>query len=82
MFVSAMEFNIVIEKGEDGYLLAEVLELDGCRTQAKTMDELLDRTREVVELCLEEQTERPVRSFIGFQKIEVNGDAVATVDCC
>ncbi len=35
------DFNIVIEKGEDGYLISEVVELSGCHTQAKSMDELL-----------------------------------------
>lgn len=47
------EYNIIIEKGEDGYLISEVLEIPGCHTQAKTMDELLKRTKEAIELCLE-----------------------------
>ena len=36
-------FNVVIEKDEDGYLVASVPSLKGCHTQAKIMDELLDR---------------------------------------
>ena len=66
-------FNIIIEKGEDGYLIAEVVELPGCRTQAKNMDELIIRIREAITLylecespCIEVQNE-----FIGVQKIEV-----------
>jgi len=65
-------FNIIIEKGEDGYLISEVVELPGCHTQAKTMDELLNRTKEAVSLCLKE--EEPIigeNNFIGIQKIEV-----------
>tara|TARA_Y100000310_G_scaffold337264_1_gene423905 strand:+ start:839 stop:1075 length:237 start_codon:yes stop_codon:yes gene_type:complete len=76
-----MEFNVVIEKGEDGYLISEVLELDGCHTQAKTMDELIKRTKEVIELCLEQQgNAKPVNNFIGIQKIEVNKNAAAPVN--
>jgi len=71
------EYNIIIEKGEDGYLISEVLEIPGCHTQAKTMDELLKRTKEAIELCLEVEEDKttieikfPVK-FIGLQKIEV-----------
>lgn len=45
-------FNVVIEKDEDGYLVASVPSLKGCHTQAKTMDELLERITEAIELCL------------------------------
>jgi len=41
-------FNIIIEKGEDGYFISEVVELHGCHTQAKTIDELIERTREAI----------------------------------
>ena len=47
------EFNIIIEKGEDGYLISEVVELPGCHTQAKNMNELLERTKEAISLYLE-----------------------------
>jgi predicted RNase H-like HicB family nuclease len=64
------EFNIIIEKGEDGYFISEVVELPGCHTQAKTLDELIERTKEAIELCLE--VEQPVEEkFIGLQKIKV-----------
>lgn len=48
-------FNVVIEKDEDGYLVASVTSLKECHTQAKTMDELLQRITEAIELCLEEK---------------------------
>jgi len=44
---------VVIEKDEDGYYVASVPELPGCHTQAKTLDELMERVRESVELYLE-----------------------------
>jgi predicted RNase H-like HicB family nuclease len=67
------EFNIIIEEGEDGYLLSEVIELPGCHTQAKSMDELIKRTKEAIILYLKCQ-EKPVKvteRFIGLQKIAV-----------
>jgi len=64
-------FNIIIEKGEDGYLISEVVELPGCHTQAKSLDELLKRTKEAISLCLKEQEIEVEDNFIGMQKIEV-----------
>ncbi len=45
-----MKFNMIIEEGEDGYLISEVVELPGCHTQAKTMDDLIKRTKEAISL--------------------------------
>ena len=47
------EFTVIIEQDEGGYFVAEVPELPGCHTQAKSMDELMERTREAISLCLE-----------------------------
>jgi len=48
-----LEFNVVIEKDEDGYFVATVPALRGCRTQAKSLDVLMRRIQEAIELCLE-----------------------------
>ena len=68
-----MDFNIVIEKDEEGYLISEVVGLPGCHTQAKSMDKLIERTKEAIALYLEcEKPEIEMRSeFIGVQKVEV-----------
>ncbi len=67
-----MEFNVIIEKGEDGYLISEVVEIPGCHTQGKTMDELLERTKEAIEVCLEAGNRDYIPlKLIGLQKIEV-----------
>ena len=64
-------FTVVIEKDRQGWLVADVPELEACHTQAKTMDELLKRIREVIALCLEEQGKSPQTSFVGVQVVEV-----------
>jgi len=67
------EFNVIIEKGEDGYLISEVVELPGCHTQAKNLDELIERTKEAISLYLECQapSSEVAQKFIGLQKITV-----------
>ena len=64
------EFSVVIEKDEDGYFVASVPALRGCHTQAKSLDVLMKRIREAIELCLE--VEEPVANeFIGVQRVAV-----------
>jgi predicted RNase H-like HicB family nuclease len=66
----ALEFSVVIEKDEDGYFVASVPALRGCHTQAKSLDVLMKRIREAIELCLEVQ--EPVSNeFIGVQRVVV-----------
>lgn len=49
------EYNIIIEKDSEGYYIGYVPELRGCHSQAKSIDELLKRMEEVIELCVEVQ---------------------------
>ena len=64
------EFNVVIEKDEDGYFVASVPALRGCHTQAKSLDVLMKRIKEAIELCLE--VENPVSNqFVGVQRVAV-----------
>lgn len=48
------EFNVIIERDTDGYLVASVPSIPGCHTQAKSLDELMERIKEAIELCLED----------------------------
>jgi predicted RNase H-like HicB family nuclease len=65
------EFSVIIEKDEDGYFVATVPALRGCHTQAKSLDALMKRIKEAIELCLE--VEEPISNeFIGVQKVAVN----------
>lgn len=56
------EFLVVIERDEAGYLVASVPSLKGCHTQARSMDELMARVREAIQLCLEVGGRRKVGS--------------------
>jgi len=67
-----MDFNVFIEQDEDGIYVARVPEIDGCYTQGKTLQEVLERIKEAIEVCLEADKEEvnPMR-FIGMQRVQV-----------
>jgi predicted RNase H-like HicB family nuclease len=66
----AREFNVIIERDAAGYYVASVPALKGCHTQARSLDELMERIREAIELCLEVQGEGPEPlDFVGVQKV-------------
>lgn len=47
------DFSVVIEQDADGYFVASVPELKGCHTQSKSLDQLTERIKEAIQLCLE-----------------------------
>jgi predicted RNase H-like HicB family nuclease len=64
------EFNVVVERDGEGFYVASVPELKGCHTQARSLDELMDRIREAAELCLETQGEETENlEFVGVQRL-------------
>ncbi|MCX7735441.1 MAG: type II toxin-antitoxin system HicB family antitoxin [Candidatus Kapabacteria bacterium] len=67
----AREFQVIIEQDSQGWLIADVPALKGCHTQAKSYDELIERIKEAIELCLEVENDAPVNRFIGIQNVLV-----------
>ena len=65
------EFTVIIERDEDNWYIARVPALQGCHTQAKTLDTLMKRVREVVELCLEDGEKPEHLELVGIQRITV-----------
>ncbi|OUL30656.1 HicB family protein [Nostoc sp. T09] len=66
------EFNVIIEKDEDGYFVASVPSLPGCHTQAKSLDELTERIQEAILLCLEfEEEQQDSLDFVGIQRVAI-----------
>ncbi len=64
------EFNVVVERDRDGYYVASIPELKGCHTQAKSLDELMERIREAAELCMTVQGQDiEGLEFIGVQRL-------------
>lgn len=65
------QFTVVIEQDEDGYYVATVASLPSCYTQARTLEELAPRIREVIALCLAEQ-DAPRMKFVALEQVEVS----------
>lgn len=67
------QFDVVVERDSEGYFVASVPALPGCHTQAKSLDELMARIKEAIELCLEVQGSpgEPL-DFVGVQRVTVN----------
>ena len=66
------KFTVVIEKDENGYLVASVPALHGCHTQAKSLDTLMKRVHEVISLCLaEEKSPSGALELVGIQQVSV-----------
>lgn len=66
------EFSVVIERDEDGYYVASVPAIPGCHTQARSLDDLIDRIRECIALCLDVETVEAERlEFIGVQRVSL-----------
>ena len=66
------EFNVVIERDAEGFYVGSVPELPGCHTQARSLDKLIVRIKEAIELCLEvEKFGEAPSEFIGVQRVAV-----------
>ena len=52
--------TVIVERDEDGVLVARVPSLKGCHTFADTWEELQERAQKVIRLCLpDEQAAAP-----------------------
>ena len=68
------KYTLIIEKDEEGWFVSEVVELPGCHTQAKSIDKLLQRTKEAIQAYLETDEGSSLEiseEFVGVQQIEV-----------
>ena len=64
------EFAVVIERDAEGYYVASVPELPGCHTQAKSLDVLMRRVREAIDVCVDQKSDSAHRpEFIGVQRV-------------
>lgn len=66
------EFTVIIERDARGVYVASVPTLWGCHSQADSLDELITRIKEAIELCVEVQGEAgdPL-DFVGLQRVRL-----------
>ena len=66
------EYSVIIEQDSEGTYVASGPSLRGCHTQGKSLGEVIERIREAIELCIEEQgADVESLDFVGIQKITV-----------
>lgn len=79
--LKVLQFKVLIEQDEDGLYVASVPELPGCYTQAKTLEGVRRRIKEVIALVLEtdqdakkEKLSSPQASprFFGIEDISIS----------
>ena len=69
-----LHLPIIIEQDEDGYYIVSCPLFKGCHSYGKTVEEALKNIREVIEMCLEEESVEleEHNQFIGFRELEVS----------
>ena len=66
------KFTVIIEKDEEGWYVSEVVGLPGCHTQGRTIDQLMERTKEAIRAYLKSSEEPEISGkFVGIQELEV-----------
>ncbi len=69
-------FLVLIEQDEDGIYVAKVPDIPGCYTQGKTIEQVMEKIWEAIQVCLESETEEltPLK-FVGLQQVEMKAHA-------
>ncbi len=62
-------YTVIIEQDEDGIYIAKIPGISGCYTQGKTVAETIDRIREAILACSNDEDVKPLR-FVGIQQIQ------------
>ena len=66
------QFDVVIERDEEGLYVASVPQLPGCHTDGTSLDELMVEIREAIELCLAVEGAQPTGlEFVGIQRVTI-----------
>lgn len=74
-----MRFKVVLEPGEDGWIVAECPILPGCVSQGRTEAEAVNNILEAIELWLETEVEKRLESLPPNAKmLELLFDGIAS----
>lgn len=62
----------VVEKDEDGYFVGSASALPGCHTQARSIDQLMDRMAEAIAVYIDAETDEPdTLELVGVQRLTI-----------
>ena len=60
-----MKLNIIVEKGENGWLVGQLEEIPAVITQGKNIEELKSNLIDALDLFLKTQREETIKNFAG-----------------
>ncbi len=63
--VKIYNYTVLIEQDEEGIFIAKVPDITGCYTQGKTIEEVMNRIREAIEVCLEAEEKEMCKLILG-----------------
>ncbi len=66
-----MEFNVTVDRDEDGVWIVECPSIPGCISQGRTKEEALKNIEEAIALCLEVRAEKRLPLTIETRQVEV-----------
>ena len=64
---------ILVEQDEDNIYIVSCPVFKGCHSYGKTIDEALANIKEVIDICMDEETTNisEVNRFVGFREMQV-----------
>ncbi|MEO6909288.1 MAG: type II toxin-antitoxin system HicB family antitoxin [Abditibacteriaceae bacterium] len=66
-----MQFNVTLDRDEDGVWIAECPSIPGCVSQGHTKDEARSNVQEAIALCLEVRAEKGLPLTVETRQVEV-----------
>ncbi len=64
-------FPIIIEQDKNGIYIVECPLFKGCRSYGHNIEEAVENIKEVIEVCVEEETIEDKPIFIGIRDLEL-----------
>lgn len=66
-------FTVLIEQDGDGIYIAKVPDIPGCYTQGKSVEQVMERIKEAIQVCIEAEDIDNILplKFVGIQQLEV-----------
>lgn len=66
-----MKLTVILEPGEDGYVVVNCPAIPGCWSQGKTEDEAIENIKEAIRLCLAVRLQDGLPPTVSTREVEV-----------
>lgn len=68
-----LHLPILVEQDEDNIYIVSCPVFKGCHSYGSNIDEALSNIKEVIDMCIEEEKEKPteINRFVGYREMQV-----------